>query len=162
MAAPDKPVMLTQSAAKRTATAVRQILGESPPTPGTPSEAPRDFGYNSAFTITAINDDTLTCTQVASGKTEILVAKDYLNRRTPFDGAGRDGFTYVYSDAQTRVSTKTADSSTEDQVITPAYVVGDEVLACSIGGPTLSDDDELDEVRWVEITTRCWAKVAEE
>lgn len=158
---PDPPIVFSKEATQRTAKVVKWWHNNQPPAGrGDGPISGRDNHYNFAFTITAIGDDTLTCTHIASGKTGILVAKDYLNRRTPFDGtAGRDGFTYVYSDAQTRVSTKTSDSSTENQQITPSYVVGDEVLACSIGGPTLSEATELDAIRWIEITTRCWAKV---
>ena len=62
------------------------------------------------------------------GTTQILVARPWLLRRSPFDGGSWNGIGFTYSDDQTRTATQAA--TTEVQRITPAYVIGD-VIFCA-------------------------------
>ncbi len=64
------------------------------------------------------------------GTTNILVAKPWLLRRTPFDGQVRDGVSYTYDNDQQRVAVVGPDSRTEH--VTPAYVVGDVVYCLQL------------------------------
>ena len=61
------------------------------------------------------------------GDTDVLVAKPYLLRRTPFDGHERGGATIVFTSMKTR--TLTLDGDTEDQVVIPPYLLNDEINA---------------------------------
>ena len=70
--------------------------------------------------IVAIADDYLICYRwdgTEEDDTEIEVAKPFLLRRTPFDGASRDGISYTYTATDARTATNGSD--TEDQVIVP-------------------------------------------
>ena len=59
--------------------------------------------------------------------TAIYVAKPYMLRRVPFDGLTRDGITYTYS---TNILREADDgAATENQVVVPNYVTGDELYA---------------------------------
>ena len=62
------------------------------------------------------------------GTAQILVARPWLLRRSPFDGSSWNGIGFTYSDDQTRTATQAA--TTEVQRITPAYVVGD-IIYCA-------------------------------
>lgn len=73
-------------------------------------------------TITAINEDTLTCNVVANGKVvaeSITVAKPCYLQQTPWDGTTYDGASYAYSDSQTRVCTVGYDDT--NQEVYPSY-----------------------------------------
>ena len=63
------------------------------------------------------------------GASQILVARPWLLRRTPFDGGSWNGIGFTYSDDQTRTATQAA--TTEVQRITPAYVIGD-IIYCAV------------------------------
>ncbi len=63
------------------------------------------------------------------GTTQILVARPWLLRRTPFDGGSWNGIGFTYTDDQTRTATQAA--TTEVQRITPAYVIGD-IIYCAV------------------------------
>ncbi len=62
------------------------------------------------------------------GPTQILVARPWLLRRSPFDGGSWNGIGFTYTDDQTRTATQAA--TTEVQRITPAYVIGD-IIYCA-------------------------------
>ena len=84
--------------------------------------------------IVAQYDDYLACYPwddvQGLGTTLVNVAKPWLLRRAPFDGtSGRNGITYAYSNAYTRVATK--GTSTETEVITPSYQPNDVIYAVS-------------------------------
>ena len=80
-------------------------------------------------TIVSIQDDYLVCRplNVESAGDDIFVAKPWGLRKTPFHGLtmpNQDGtlMSYDYTSTQARTVTDESDSSTEDQVIVPAYV----------------------------------------
>jgi hypothetical protein len=128
------------------------------------AETPREFGEHGGgdrpiirrrFTITAINNDTLTCTP-AGGGDAVTVAKHWDARRTPFDGETVNGYTYTYSSATARQSDD--GSTTEDQVITPPYFVGAQIVAeRNIAGGTGVTD-----VIWEDVNKagRAWAEAS--
>lgn len=83
-------------------------------------------------TITAINDDTLTC---SLSDEEITVNKPYALQKTPFDGESieydnGDTVSYSYDTYRRREATLGGDS--EYQVITPDYWVDEEILITKI------------------------------
>ncbi len=83
------------------------------------------------MTIFSIGADTLLCQGIedSSGFTagSVYVAKPWELRRTPFDGESRNGISYTYSSNVAREADDGVD--TENQVIVPSYVVGDEIVA---------------------------------
>ena len=91
--------------------------------------------------ITAVNNDTLTCTVINDGSgtdpaaiigATITVAKDCHLQRTPWDGKTINGITYTYIDSQTRTATASSSSTSETQVVYPKYrVQGDPADPCS-------------------------------
>jgi hypothetical protein len=95
---------------------------------------------------------------------DILIAKPYLLRQTPFDGESivfseSQTITYTYSDEATRSATDGTD--TETQVIVPSYFENDEIIAVSrISGGTgvVVNDVQL---AWEDMNTtgRFWAVI---
>ena len=76
-------------------------------------------------TVTAINDDTLTCSVVPHGKVvaeTITVAKPCTLQMTPWDGVTVDGITYTYTDSQHREADE-GGYAPEEQVVDPPYVL---------------------------------------
>lgn len=61
------------------------------------------------------------------GDEDVLVAKPWLLRRTPFDGQRYGGIDYVYSTPTQRAAT--LGEETEHQIIIPRYIVGDILKA---------------------------------
>jgi hypothetical protein len=62
------------------------------------------------------------------GSIDVLVAKSWLLRQST---SARTGYTLAYTDPASRTSTKTADGSTESQVVVPSFVLNDEIWAIS-------------------------------
>jgi hypothetical protein len=121
------------------------------------------------FRLKGVSEDYLNCKQL-NGTTEVgptvKVAKPYNLRKTPFHGKTISGITYNYTGAQSRTKTRASTSTTENQVITPAYQVavtgydGDEIYACKPSGGTGVKIGGVDVV-WLDINNagRAWAKV---
>lgn len=118
-----------------------------------------------AFTVVSEAGDYLVCLPLNVGAADraanyVAVAKPPLLRRTPYDGATRNGISYTYTGANTR----TADdgSSTEDQIITDDYVAGDEIHAYQVLGGTGVTDADGYRVIWADNNAdgRFWAKSA--
>jgi hypothetical protein len=113
-------------------------------------------------TVTAINEDTLTCSVVANNNVsaeEIVVAKPCYLRQTGWDGVTTDGVSYVYTTSQTREATTTGDSSQEDQAVSPLY---------SLDGPCpvifaawVGNDSGVSNVGWIDLNldARQWFAV---
>lgn len=118
------------------------------------------------LTVVSVGADYIACRAPAdqSGNTQatVYVALPYMLRRTPFDGASRNGISYSYSSNTAR----TADdgSATEDQVIVPSYVAGDEILATRglSGGTgvvvTIEGVDVTLDMIDLNVDARAWAK----
>jgi len=105
------------------------------------------------FRFVEAKDDYLICkefdrieNQSIGTESQIFIAKDYLNRRTPFEAGGesedRGGITYVYTDpiaenlnsdpvVDAAPLERNADNGTdsEDQVIIPSYQKNDIIVA---------------------------------
>lgn len=122
------------------------------------------------FRVVAVYGDFVTCARLqgtyeneAETDDQTYVAKPYLLRRTPFDGASRNDISYAYTDNVTRTATD-ADDNTETQVVVPSYVVGDIIYATTnVDGGTGVEIDTGKEritVEWVDLNAdgRAWAK----
>lgn len=109
-------------------------------------------------TITAINDDTLTCSIIANGKVvaeQVTVAKPCTLQRTPWDGETVDGVTYAYTDSQTR--TATSGGYPVDQVVDPPYSTSGpcpEIYIHWVGNMT-----DITDCYWIDLNVdgRHWA-----
>ncbi len=102
-------------------------------------------------------DDYLLCNHydgAVQGTIDIAVAKPYLVRTL----ASWNSITYSYSDPQTRVATSGSD--TEDQVLVPAYVVGD-IIYVQVVNWTGVNDATPSEIKLLDVNAdaRAWAKV---
>lgn len=110
------------------------------------------------FQLVSVGTDHLVCRLLDGatvGTEDVLVAKPYLLRASI---TARGGLTYSYSSSTAR----TADdgSSTEDQVVTPAYVAGDEIIATLVRGGTGVTVAGVP-LLWREINEgRAWAQVS--
>lgn len=96
------------------------------------------------------------------GNDDIKVAKPYMLRRTPFDGASRviDGTTYnfAYTDDRTRTSTNAGDGAdVETYHVDPEYLEDDIIYAerAVIGGTAVVDESSpAVDVVWLD-SNRC-------
>lgn len=83
----------------------------------------------------------------------VTIAKPYLVQ----DIAAWNGLTFTYSNTQTRVATRTSDHQTENQVVVPAYVAGDDIWAVrSVLDTGVPNTDWMD----LNLDARQWAKSA--
>jgi hypothetical protein len=113
--------------------------------------------------IVSVDGDFLVC-HTWDGTTEgtdaIKVARPYLLRRTPFDGASRGSISYVYVDDQQRTSSKSGEDDITEYV-TPNYLAADVIYAIvnHRGGTGVVDDGSL-AVGWVDLNVdgRAWAQ----
>lgn len=82
--------------------------------------------------VTGVNNDHLVCRtflESVQGATDILVAKNYKLRRTPFDGNTIGGITYTYSNALAREATSASCPSLQEiQEVIPTYLVGSDII----------------------------------
>ena len=109
---------------------------------GTDTSTPRYglFGAGGASVdqtvIVSIGDDHLvTRTIVGSvvGAEDILVAKSWRNRRTPFDGKTINGYTYVYSSAtQRQVTIAASPGFVQQEEVIPRYNLNDVIYATGL------------------------------
>lgn len=93
----------------------------------------------------------------------VYIAKNYLNRRTPFENTSRAGISYTYSADSERAADN--GSETEDQVIVPCYEPTDQIYAVSVINGTGVKTDKEDKEREVvledlNLDGRAWAKKA--
>lgn len=107
--------------------------------------------------VKSVGDDYLVCRRydgTEEDNTDLNVAKPWLLRRS----TGRTGYTYSYTSNVLRVSTKTDDSSTENQVVTPSWMVDDEIYAVLADSGVLVSGES---VRYVDLNLdgRQWSKV---
>lgn len=110
------------------------------------------------FIFLEMNDDTITVGELDDIAHTVEIAKPYLLQRTPFDGETRDGVTYTYTDGETRSATDGV--TTEDQVIVPAYVINDIIVAARLTAENLKNQLYAE---WLDINAdgRAWAAVEE-
>lgn len=125
-------------------------------------DAPMNAGAlvgSARFRLKSVASDHLVCRSwdgAAEGAVDVLVAKSFLLRKTPFDGQSRNGVAYVYTTDVERVADN--GTATETQVVVEPYVVGDEVYATRqpLRGTGVEGVDWLDDNR----DGRAWAKKA--
>lgn len=83
--------------------------------------------------IQSVGDDHLVVQTLAGstlGGTDILVAKSFMTRKTPFDGNTVNGISYVYSTAVDRVATIASSTGFKQvETVIPRYNVGDVIYA---------------------------------
>lgn len=107
--------------------------------------------------LTAEYKDVLYCAEMEEPFDPVWVGKPYMLRSLPAHGST----SYTYSSAPTVWTERTASllSNTEEQKITPDYIIGDLILAARMPAQTLSlDFSTTEEVIWQEIeSTRIWA-----
>lgn len=91
--------------------------------------------------IQSIGDDhlvTRTIVGSALGVDDILVAKNWKNRRTPFDGNTINGYTYIYSTAIRRSTTIAASPGfVQIEEVIPSYNVDDVIYAVNTGSQVI-------------------------
>ncbi|MGE4157700.1 MAG: hypothetical protein AB7F75_01230 [Planctomycetota bacterium] len=116
------------------------------------------------FRVQSDHGDHIKCKGLTGGTLDAEmtdIAKNFLCRRTPFDGQVRAGVSYAYVNDSKRTATQGAE--TETQVIVPSFVSGDEILAMgSIPGGTNVMVSGV-ELLWQDLNLdgRAWAKEAE-
>lgn len=91
------------------------------------------------------------------GSEDIYVAKPYLLQEST---EARTGYSYEYTDEQDRTSLKDEDSTTEDQVIVPAYVEDDE-LWCVKANTGITVGSESVQYIDLNIDARMWMRSAD-
>ena len=127
-----------------------------------------DSSLAKQFKVTAISNDTITCRAwdgTNNGETDIVVAKPYRLRKTPWDGVtvSYDFNGTIYSIAYSYLTTsgfRTAQvtvgttQTTESQAIIPIYKVGEIIYATEPDGGT-----DLASVSWLDLNVdaRAWA-----
>lgn len=93
------------------------------------------------------------------GDDDVLIAKPWLLRRTPFDGRLRGSIRYTY---QTPIHREARiGNNSEDQIIIPAYRIDDLIYASKaiVGGTSVIwEDVPLDWLAWTD--GRAWAWTA--
>lgn len=103
-----------------------------------------------------LDDDHLVCRTWdgdAEGDTDILVAKPWDLRRTPFDGLTVNGIAYTYDTAIRREAND--GETTEWQVITPDYYEDAEIYAAKGRTTVVIDETRLSRL---SLDTRAWAE----
>ena len=149
----------------------REFSGTRPPSQILPQS--RNIGQVQQFKVIEVKTDYVECNEWDGTDKGAVVklALPPLIRRSPFDptkgGKGRGLFTYAYASDIARESTNNADSSTENQVITPAYEVDDIIYGISnvIGGTSTvarpdGEDPEVLEFMDINIDGRTFANEA--
>lgn len=103
-------------------------------------------------TITAIGDDTLTCT-FPGGSSE-TVARPFRFRKSDYDGETIGGITYTYAGGVNQVRTADNGSVSETQTIVPLYAVDDELIVIDVTESGVSG------VKWIDanVDGKVWAK----
>ena len=122
------------------------------------------------FIIMSIKGDYLVCrtlSDAAAGAVDIPVAKQWMLRRSPFDGTTKFGYSYTYTDGDADFKggtkrTKTRGADEEKQIVTPPSYPDSIIYAVkNITGGTgvVTDDSPPVVVEWQELSDgRAWAQ----
>jgi hypothetical protein len=88
------------------------------------------------------------------------VAMPFLLRKAPFDGLTVNGVSYVYSATYStdRTRTATAGAVTEDQIVTPSYYAGEEIVIAKLAAQFYVGKAAFE---WIDLNVsgRTWAMV---
>lgn len=144
--------------------AVRSLLPFAQPARQVAASGKEEVSEIAQMQIVGVAGDYLQCRKYsgtsASGPT-VSVAKPYLLRKTPFNGASRNGISYSYTSDVSR--TASLSGETETQVVVPSYVVGDIIYAIKgvVGGVGVTLTAGT--ISWLDLNVdgRAWAKEAE-
>lgn len=96
-------------------------------------------------TITAINDDYLTCSTSNNSDSTINVLKPYILRRTPFDNKtifdplSGTNLLYFYTSSSIRIITDILNNYNQTQYIQSSYNIGDTIYIVSIPNETINE-----------------------
>jgi hypothetical protein len=105
-------------------------------------------------------DDCLICTDDSGN--QVVVAKPWLIRRSPFDGQVVNGISYTYSGVNRREAWD-GEETTETQLITPNYFNGAVILAVRHDTNVQVTAGTNVNAEWIEISNaRSWAETPEE
>lgn len=115
------------------------------------------------FIVKSVGDDHLVCRTwdgVNEGETDVMIAKPWLLRKTPFHGLTLNGKTYSYDSGTARnVDDGNED---EDQVIIPSYTDPSGAVIYAVRGVVGGTGVvvESDPVVWLDLNVdgRAWAK----
>lgn len=114
------------------------------------------------FKVMSVSDDHLVCqawnwSDATASGVDVNVAKPYTLRLSPFDGEEQNGITYTYTDGENR----NADdgSSSEDQIIVPAYDLYDDNIIMVMAADTgvIVGEETLTLID-INVDGRQWAK----
>lgn len=109
-------------------------------------------------TITAINNDYLTISYQPDGLDEaedVLIAKPFMLRKTPFDGQTVNSITYAYDEDDENKRIATEDGEDREEYLRPAYYVGEEITIARIPQEITVENDSGAEIelRYVDANT---------
>lgn len=94
------------------------------------------------------------------GDEDVFVAKPWLLRRSPFEGAVREGIEYTYTGNVSRTARRIGTSKTEKQAIVDVYAIGDVITATSpIKGGMGVIVGEVPLVWLARTEGRAWARI---
>lgn len=135
------------------------------------ADSAADGDFVDRFQIETIAGDYLVCVRlsgldIATVTIDGVEVEDRVNVARPYllrtSLESHNSVTFVYTDDTTRTASASGEDD-ETQVIVPAYVEEDEILAMRIpdGTGVITDDDRS--VEWVDLNfdARAWAKQAE-
>lgn len=83
------------------------------------------------YLLRLVSNDSLLVSEIFNGAAsdqQILIAKPYDLRRTPFDGETVGAFSYVYSSASARVRTNETTGEIAEQVIQEPYTINSDII----------------------------------
>ncbi len=164
----------------RIATAVRRVEQMGRDLLGGKTDFPFGGVTIGMFIVKEVLADHLRCRSwdgEEEGTVDVLVAKPWLLRRTPFDTLEIAGIEYTYINDYSRTAEDTETEETEEQEITPTYqpaegeYAGDVIFAAHtiLRGTAVVIEEEVEEETvttipyWIDLNIdgRAWAKVPE-
>jgi hypothetical protein len=98
----------------------------------------------------------------SEGATDVYVAKPFNARQPASEVIAGTTHTYTYSagpDALNDYRESDDGSTTENQIVTPYWLVDGLIHVAAISYSGVSDPDDQD-IKLIEVSARCWAKVA--
>ena len=109
--------------------------------------------------VTAVSDDTLTCSAIEDPTQFYQVAKPHALRRTPWDNVGTiGGVSYVYSGSENRTASQSGEDD-EDQLVIPPYILGQTEILVAQSVTPLAAGSEVTYLQDLNADARAWALV---
>ena len=174
------PYIPTEAEARRLNKFVREREGGDASAAGDDSPTFQPGRAVRQFRVLRVEADAVICRMISptSGdllQTEVAVAKPWHLRQNALDGATKtyaDGraFSWSYSSDRERTATRTSDGETNDEVVTPDYIPGDqnggddqgEIITAIRLDTGLTDGDDR-RIKWQDLNDagRFWATKSE-